>query len=63
MLVQIDTLVDSIFNIVRLSSDWVAESFVGQNDIFEKFLCYFFIFFGSMLLEVRMMLFGHFVVG
>jgi hypothetical protein len=39
MLVQIDTLVDSVLNVVRLSSDWVAESFVGQNDIFEEFLC------------------------
>ena len=39
MLVQIDTLVDSVLNVVRLSSDWVAESFVSQNDIFEEFLC------------------------
>lgn len=39
MLVQIDTLVDSVLNVVRLSCDWVAESFVGQNDIFEEFLC------------------------
>jgi hypothetical protein len=38
MTVQIDTFVDSVLDIVRLSSDWVAESFIGQNDIFEEFL-------------------------